>query len=215
MNLILFGPPGAGKGTQADFLSKRLGVPTISTGAMIRDAIEQQTEFGKSVQESIANGNLIPDEIMIAMIKDRIEAPDCKNGFILDGFPRTIAQGEEIYRMQLPIDKVLFLTVEDDVIVKRLKDRRECPSCRASYHMIDHPPKKAGICDRCGHALVTRKDDTPDAIANRLAIYHRETEPLMEFFREKGILVTVESQTEIAQTKRMVAEALGVPYDND
>lgn len=215
MNLILFGPPGAGKGTQADFLSKRLGVPTISTGAMIRDAIEQQTEFGKSVQESIANGNLIPDDIMIAMIKERIAAPDCKNGFILDGFPRTLAQGEEIYRMQLPIDKVLFLTVEDDVIIKRLKDRRECPSCRASYHMVDHPPKQAGICDRCGTALVTRKDDTPDAIANRLEIYHRETEPLMEFFQEKGILVTVESQSEIAQTKRMAAEALGVPYDNN
>lgn len=215
MNLILFGPPGAGKGTQADFLSKRLGVPTISTGAMIRDAIEQQTEFGKSVQESIANGNLIPDDIMIAMIKERIEAPDCKNGFILDGFPRTLAQGEEIYRMQLPIDKVLFLMVEDDVIIKRLKDRRECPSCRASYHMIDHPPRKAGICDRCGDTLVMREDDTPDAIANRLEIYHRETEPLMEFFQEKGILVKVESQSEIAQTKRMVAEALGVPYDND
>ena len=215
MNLILFGPPGAGKGTQADFLSKRLGVPTISTGAMIRDAIEQQTEFGKSVQESIANGNLIPDDIMIAMIKERIEAPDCKNGFILDGFPRTLAQGEEIYRMHLPIDKALFLTLEDDVIIKRLKDRRECPSCRASYHMVNNPPQKAGVCDRCGEKLVMREDDTPDAIANRLEIYHRETEPLMEFFQEKGILVKVESQSEIAQTKRMVAEALGVPYDND
>ncbi len=209
MKIIMLGPPGAGKGTQAEFLSEKYGIPQISTGAIIRGVIASGSDEGKRIKELIDKGMLLPDETVVSMVKNRLAEPDCKNGFILDGFPRTIEQAKALDKMGVKIDHVLSIELSDDEILERLSGRRECKVCRASYHIEDHPPKKEGICDRCGGELITRDDDKPETIKNRLQVYHESTEPLKEYYEEAHLLVTAHSQKALADTRREVLKALG------
>ncbi len=209
MKIVMLGPPGAGKGTQAEFLSEKYGIPQISTGAIIRGVIASGSDEGKRIKELIDKGMLLPDETVVSMVKNRLVEPDCKNGFILDGFPRTIEQAKALDKMGVKIDHVLSIELSDDEILERLSGRRECKVCRASYHIEDHPPKKEGICDRCGGELITRDDDKPETIKNRLEVYHESTEPLKKYYEEVHLLVTAHSQKSLADTRREVLKALG------
>lgn len=210
MNIIFFGAPGAGKGTQAEKVSEKLNIPTISTGAIIRAAIKAGTDMGKSAQSFIEKGNLVPDEVVIGIIKDRLDEDDCKGGFILDGFPRTIPQAQALERMGVNIDVVLELYVSDDEIVSRMSGRRVCPKCGATYHTKFNPSTAGENCDKCGEALSIRKDDAPEVVKSRLVVYHEETEPLKEFYSEKGLLKTVVGQEQLSDTTKLTFEALGI-----
>ena len=210
MNIIFFGAPGAGKGTQADIVSKKLNIPTISTGAIIRAAIKAGTDMGKSAQSFIEKGNLVPDEVVIGIIKDRLDEDDCKNGFILDGFPRTIPQAEALDGMGVNIDVVLELFVSDDEIVTRMSGRRVCPKCGATYHTKFNPSTAGENCDKCGEALSIRKDDAPEVVKSRLVVYHNETEPLKEYYGKKGLVKTVKGQEKLEDTTKLTLEALGI-----
>lgn len=209
MKIIMLGPPGAGKGTQAEFLSERYGIPQISTGAIIRGVIASGSEEGKKIKELIDKGMLLPDETVVSMVKNRLSEPDCKNGFILDGFPRTIEQAKALDAMGVEIDRVLSIELSDEEILKRLSGRRECKNCRASYHIEDNPPKEEGICSRCGGKLIVRDDDKPETIKNRLEVYHESTEPLKKFYEEAHLLVTAHSRKALEDTRREVLNALG------
>ncbi len=210
MNIIFFGAPGAGKGTQAEIVSQKLNIPTISTGAIIREAIKAGTDMGKSAQSFIEKGNLVPDEVVIGIIKDRLDEDDCKNGFILDGFPRTIPQAEALDKMGVEIDVVLELSVSDDEIVNRMSGRRVCPKCGATYHTKFNPSTAGENCDKCGEALSIRKDDAPEVVKSRLVVYHNETEPLKEYYGNKGIVKTVIGQEKLEDTTKLTLEALGI-----
>ncbi len=210
MNLILLGAPGAGKGTQAEIISKTCNIPAISTGNILRAAIKENTEMGQKAKGFMDAGQLVPDEVIIGIVKERLAAPDCANGFILDGVPRTIAQAEAIERMGIRIDKVVELAVEDDVITKRMGGRRVCEACGASYHVVNKPSKVEDICDVCGGKLVIRKDDQPETVLDRLKAYHEQTEPLVAFYKERGKLAVVENQPTIEATTAKVMEALNV-----
>ena len=210
MNIIFFGAPGAGKGTQAEKVSEKLNIPTISTGAIIRAAIKAGTEMGKSAQSSIERGALVPDEVVIGIIKDRLDEDDCKNGFILDGFPRTIPQAEALDRMGINIDVVLELFVSDDEIVTRMSGRRVCPKCGATYHTKFNPSTAGENCDKCGEALSIRKDDAPEVVKSRLVVYHNETEPLKENYGKKGLVKTVIGQEKLEDTTKLTLSALGI-----
>ncbi len=210
MNIIFFGAPGAGKGTQAEVVSQKLEIPTISTGAIIRAAIKNGTEMGKSAQSYIEKGALVPDEVVIGIIKDRLDEDDCKNGFILDGFPRTIPQAEALDKMGVKIDVVLELHVPDEEIVTRMSGRRVCAVCGATFHTKYNPPKTEGICDKCGKELTIRKDDEPSVVKSRLEVYHNETEPLKEYYDKKGLVKTVVGQEELAATTALTLAALGI-----
>ncbi len=211
MNLILLGAPGAGKGTQAEKISEHLSIPTISTGNIIREALKSGTEMGRKAQSFIESGSLVPDEVVIGIIKDRLAQDDCKNGFILDGFPRTIPQAEALDRMGIVIDRIIDIEVPDEKIARRVSGRRVCGSCGSSYHLDYKPSKEEGICDRCGGALIQRKDDQPDTVAQRLKVYHDETEPLKAYYEKSGKLVIVEGQEEVADTTRLTLLALTKP----
>lgn len=210
MNLVLMGPPGAGKGTQGELLAKKLGVNTISTGVMLRTAIKEQTEIGKQVDKLISEGKLVPDDIMVKLVKERLQKPDCQNGFILDGFPRTTAQAEALTKSGVKIDKVLSLEVDDEVIVERLSSRRECSKCGAPYNVISNKPEKEGVCNKCGGDLIQRADDNPDTIKNRLNVYHTQTEPIKEYYEKLGLLVTAKGEEELSDTTKNVDKALGL-----
>ena len=210
MNKIFFGAPGAGKGTQAEIVSKKLDIPTISTGNIIREAIKNGTEMGLSAKSYIDAGKLVPDEVVIGIIKDRLDKDDCKNGFILDGFPRTIPQAKALDEMGVKIDVVLNIEVSDEDIVNRMSGRRTCPKCGSTYHIEFNPTKTEGVCDNCGAELTVRKDDHPDVVKSRLDVYHSETEPLKAFYEEKGILRTVVGQKELKDTTALTAKALGI-----
>ena len=210
MNIIFFGAPGAGKGTQAEIVSEKLNIPTISTGAIIRAAIKAGTDMGKSAQSFIEKGNLVPDEVVIGIIKDRLEESDCKNGFILDGFPRTIPQAEALDRMGVNIDVVLELSVSDDEIVTRMSGRRVCPKCGATYHTKFNPSTAGENCDKCGEALSIRNYDAPEVVKSRLVVYHEETEPLKEYYGKKGLVKTVIGQEKLEDTTKLTLEALGI-----
>lgn len=210
MRLILMGPPGAGKGTQGEILEKKLGVSTISTGLMLRTAIKEQTEVGKLAEQYINDGKLVPDEVIVEIVKERLAQADCEKGFILDGFPRTTAQAEALDAAGVKIDKVLLLEVDDDEIVNRLSSRRECSKCGTPYNIIAKKPAKEGICDNCGGSLITRDDDIPETIKKRLNIYHEQTEPIKHFYEEKGILVTANGEDRLEDTIKNVAKALGL-----
>lgn len=188
MNLIFLGAPGAGKGTQAEVISKRLNIPTVSTGNIIREALKNGTEMGIKAKSFIEAGKLVPDDVVIGIIKERLSKDDCANGFILDGFPRTIPQAEALDAMGIRIDKVIEIAVDDDTIISRMSGRRVCKDCGSSYHIKNKPPKKDGICDLCGGELVQRKDDDPETVLDRLNIYHTQTEPLKGYYAKKGIL---------------------------
>ena len=210
MKITIMGPPGGGKGTQAEKLSKILSVPHISTGAIIRNAIREKNRFGLVLEEYIKEGHLVPDEFVINMVSQRISEEDCKNGYILDGFPRTLPQARSMDENGIELDFALNLVVADDVIVSRLGGRRECKVCAAVYHIEHNPPKKEGICDKCGGILITRSDDVPETIRERLNVYHEQTEPLIDFYKEKGVLVNVIGRDTIEDTTQAVLDALGV-----
>lgn len=210
MRLILLGPPGAGKGTQAKNISEKLGISTISTGAMLRAAIENNTPLGKEAQGYMEKGDLVPDETVVAIVKERLAQPDCEKGYILDGFPRTIAQAEAIDKFGIKIDKVLSLEVDDEVIIERLSGRRECRKCAATYHITYNPSSKGDICDRCGGELVCRKDDEVETIKNRMKVYHEETEPIKAYYEAQGKVVTVKGREKVEDTQNAVFSALGI-----
>lgn len=208
MNLILLGAPGAGKGTQAEVICQKLNIPAISTGNLLRAAIKNQTELGLSAKVYMDDGKLVPDEIVIGMLKERLSDEDCKTGFILDGFPRTVPQAEALNDMGVVIDKVINLEVSDESITERLSGRRVCESCGASYHIDFKPTKTEGVCDKCGKATALRRDDEPATVLERLVIYHNQTEPLKRYYAEKKKLYTVMGQEEIASTTTLTLEAL-------
>ncbi len=210
MRIILLGAPGAGKGTQAEFISEKLNIPTISTGLMIRRAIADNTEVGKLAKGYIDGGQLVPDEVVIELLLNRINESDCQNGYILDGFPRTINQAVALEEKNITIDKVLEIAVSDDTIISRLSGRRECSKCGKTYHIVSNKPVVDGKCDSCGSELICRKDDTPEVISNRLEVYHKQTEPLINFYKERGNLVVAEGQDSVADTTKEIFRALGV-----
>lgn len=210
MKIIFFGPPGAGKGTQADIISDALNIPTISTGAIIREAIKNGTKMGLEAKSYIESGALVPDSTIIGIVKDRLSEDDCANGYILDGFPRTIPQAEALDQMGVNIDVVLSLEVPDDKIIERLSGRRLCAACGAPYHTVFNPSKDNKTCDKCGAELITRKDDDPSVVKHRLDTYHSETEPLKAFYTKKGIVKTVIGQEEVVDTTRLTKSALGI-----
>ena len=209
MKLILLGAPGAGKGTQADILCKELDIPTISTGNMLRAAIKAGTETGKQAEAYMKAGKLVPDEVIIGIITERVAQEDCRNGYILDGVPRTIAQAEALEKAGIVFDDVISIEISDEVIMERMSGRRVCESCGASYHLVAVPPKQEGICDKCGGKLVQRKDDAPETVKARLEVYHKETEPLKAFYAQRGLLKSVENQPSVAETSQVILRALG------
>lgn len=208
MNLILLGAPGAGKGTQADVICKKLHIPAISTGNIIREALKSGTEMGKKAKAYMEAGQLVPDEVVIGIVKDRIAQDDCKNGFVLDGFPRTIPQAEALDNMGVTIDKVVEIRVPDEKIVARMSGRRVCSDCGASYHLVYNKPKVEGKCDSCGGTLVQRVDDQPETVKARLKEYHEKTEPLKHYYEKQGKLAVVEGQEAVADTTRLTLAAI-------
>lgn len=210
MKLILLGAPGAGKGTQAEILSRICKIPPISTGNILRAAMKNGTPVGLKAKEYVENGKLVPDEVIIGIIQERLSENDCKDGFILDGVPRTIAQAEALEQAGITFDAVLSIEISDGEIEARMTGRRTCPDCGATYHVENSPPKQEGICDKCGAALIQRKDDTPETVKSRLQVYHTETEPLKGFYEARGLLKMVSNQSSIEATTRMILEALGM-----
>jgi adenylate kinase len=208
MRLILLGAPGAGKGTQAEILSKLLGIPTISTGNILRAAIAAGSELGEQAKACMESGALVSDEIIIGIIRDRLAEPDCANGYILDGVPRTIGQAEALEENGIKFDHVISMEISDETIMKRMSGRRVCPKCGASYHVVAVPPQKEGVSDECGSELITRKDDAPETVQARLAVYHKETEPLKDFYESRGVLFPVEDQGSVEATSAAILALL-------
>ena len=208
MNLILLGAPGAGKGTLAAVISEKYAIPTVSTGNIIRAALKSGTEMGKRAKEYTEKGALVPDEIVIGIIKERLAESDCQNGFILDGFPRTIPQAEALDSMGVRIDAALLIDAADELIVGRMAGRRVCENCGASYHVVSMKPKVENVCDACGGALVTRKDDQPETVLNRLKVYHEQSEPLVDYYKAQGKLLTAAVGDEYEQNVKTVLGVL-------
>ena len=208
MKIIFLGAPGAGKGTQAEVVAEKFGIPTVSTGNIIREALKNGTEMGLKAKSFIEAGQLVPDEVVIGIIKERLAKDDCKNGFILDGFPRTIPQAEALDAMGISIDKVVDIEVPDENIMERMTGRRVCGKCGASYHLMFKKPLKDGICDSCGSELVQRKDDAPETVSDRLHVYHEQTEPLKDFYEKAGKLSVVEGLGSVSEITERVLKAL-------
>lgn len=209
MNVILLGAPGAGKGTQAEIISAKLGIPTISTGNILREAVKNGTEIGLRAKSFMDAGQLVPDEVIVGIVKERVAQDDCKKGFILDGMPRTIPQAEALVAQDVKIDRVVSLEIEDSVIEARMTGRRVCTKCGASYHVEANPPKAEGVCDACGGALEIRKDDAPETVKSRLQVFHAETEPLKAFYENMGVLTEVKGDQPIDDATRDILAALG------
>ncbi|MDD6980236.1 MAG: adenylate kinase [Clostridia bacterium] len=209
MKIIFLGAPGAGKGTQAEIVSERLGIPTISTGTIIREAIKTGTEMGMKARKYAESGALVPDDVVIGIIKERLVKPDCQNGFILDGFPRTVPQAEALDAMGIAPDVVLSIEVSDDKIVERMSGRRVC-ECGASYHTLYNPSKDGAHCDKCGKELTIRRDDAPEVVKSRLETYHTMTEPLKDYYAAKGTLKCVEGQERVEDTTALTLKSLGI-----
>ena len=210
MKLIMLGAPGAGKGTQAAILSGRLGIPTISTGNILRSAVKNGTSVGLQAQSYMDAGKLVPDQVIIGIIAERLAEADCAKGYILDGVPRTIAQAEALEAAGIRFDCVLDIEVSDQEIVNRMAGRRACTECGATYHVVAAPPKAEGVCDACGGALVQRDDDKPETVLDRLNVYHAQTEPLKEFYAQRGILKSVENRPTIEDTAKAIEAVLGI-----
>lgn len=208
MKLILLGAPGAGKGTQAEVICNHLGIPAISTGNILREALKSGTEMGLKAKTYMESGQLVPDEVVIGIIKERLVADDCKNGFILDGFPRTVAQAKALDEMGIKMDGVISIEVEDDAIIRRLGGRRLCSKCGSSYHVEYKPTAVEGKCDKCDGDLMIRSDDKPEVIKSRLDVYHDQTEPLKDFYAAKGVLKTVIGQEQIEDTTALTIAAI-------
>lgn len=209
MKIIFLGAPGAGKGTQAEIISEKFGIPTISTGNIIREALKNGTEMGLKAKAYTEAGQLVPDEVVIGIIKERLVKDDCANGFILDGFPRTIPQAEALGTMGIEIDKIVSIEVPDENIMERMTGRRVCGKCGASYHLSFKKPAVDGVCDNCGDALVQRKDDAPETVADRLKVYHEQTEPLKDYYAKLGKLEIVEGIGSVSEITERVLKALG------
>ena len=209
MNLILLGAPGAGKGTQAELLVKQLGIPAISTGNMLREAMANGTELGKKAKKYMDDGLLVPDELILGIVADRVARPDCQKGFILDGVPRTLAQAQALEDMGVKIDHVVSIEVDDGEIEGRMTGRRVCAKCGASYHITANPPKTEGLCDLCGGELVTRKDDAPETVRRRLEVYHSTTEVLKDFYGKLGRLRLVNGSQSIEGANEDILKAIG------
>ena len=209
MNLILLGAPGAGKGTQAELLVHKLSIPAISTGNMLREAIAEGTALGMEAKSYMDNGNLVPDELILGIVADRVAQPDCAGGFILDGVPRTLAQAEALEAKGVKIDYVVSIEVNDSEIESRMTGRRVCSHCGASYHIVANPPKVDGICDECGGELIVRKDDAPETVRNRLKVYHSTTEVLKDFYAKSGRLVKVNGSQPIEKANEDILAAIG------
>ncbi|MBP0977143.1 MAG: adenylate kinase [Oscillospiraceae bacterium] len=209
MNLILLGAPGAGKGTQAEVISDALNIPQISTGNILREAVKNGTEYGLKAKEAMDSGALVSDDIVIGILKDRIAADDCKKGFILDGFPRTVPQAEALDAMGVTIDKVIEISVPDETIKQRVSGRRVCSGCGATYHVEFKPSKVEGKCDKCGAETIIRKDDQPETVLERLDVYHKQTAPLKDYYSKQGKLETVIGQEEVSETSKLTLKAVG------
>ena len=209
MNMILLGAPGAGKGTQSAKISEKYHIPAIATGDILRGAIKNGTELGLAAKSYIEAGKLVPDEVVIGIIREYLATDACKNGFILDGFPRTVPQAEALDAMNIKIDKVIEISVADDTIKQRVSGRRVCEGCGASYHVQYKPSKVEGKCDKCGADTIIRKDDQPETVLERLAVYHEKTAPLKDYYEKQGKLVTVEGQEEVADTSKLTLAAVG------
>lgn len=208
MNVILLGAPGAGKGTQAEIISAKLGIPTISTGNILREAVKNGTKVGLEAKSYMDAGKLVPDDVIVDIVKERVAQDDCKNGFILDGMPRTIPQAEALVSHGVPIDKAISIEIADAVIEGRMTGRRVCHDCGASYHVVANPPKTKGVCDACGGELIVRKDDAPETVRHRLQVFHDETEPLKAFYEKMGILTEVEGNQPIENATKDILAAL-------
>ena len=209
MNLILLGAPGAGKGTQAELLIEQLNIPSISTGNMLREAMANGSELGKQVKAYMDSGSLVPDDVILSIVADRVKQPDCANGFILDGVPRTLAQAEALDAKGVRIDHVVSIEIDDAVIEGRMTGRRVCTKCGASYHIVANPTKQEGICDLCGSEVAIRKDDAPETVRHRLEVYHASTEVLKDYYKKQGKLRLVEGNQPIADANRDILRALG------
>ena len=210
MRLILLGAPGAGKGTQAEILSRELGIPTISTGNILRAAMKAGTPVGVQAKSYVDAGKLVPDNVIIDIVRERLAQEDCKNGYILDGVPRTIPQAEMMEAMGVEIDCALSIEIEDAIILDRMTGRRTCKDCSQTFHIVNNPPKTEGICDSCGGELAIRKDDAPETVKARLEVYHRDTEPLKQFYAQRGKLKTVDNQSSIEATTAVIRKALEI-----
>jgi adenylate kinase len=213
MKLILLGAPGAGKGTQAKILSSRLSLPTISTGDLLRAAVKKGTPVGLQVKSIIESGSLVPDDMIMNIIRERLKEPDCEKGYILDGMPRTLGQAEALEKAGIEIDTALSIEISDAEIGERMTGRRTCTSCGATYHIVSAPPQKPGICNSCGCTLTIRKDDEPETVKQRLLVFHQETEPLKAYYLSLGQLITVNNQPTIEATTTAIFEALGIKDD--
>ena len=209
MNLILLGAPGAGKGTQAELLSEKLSIPAISTGNMLREAMANGSSLGQKIKKRMDEGSLVPDDVVLDIVAERVAQDDCKNGFILDGVPRTLAQAEALEARNIRIAHVISLEIDDMAIEGRMTGRRVCSHCGASYHIVANPPKTEGICDQCGSQLMTRKDDAPETVRHRLEVYHRLTEPLKGFYKERGKLRLISAEGSIEDVQREILSAIG------
>ena len=210
MKIIFLGAPGAGKGTQADIIAEKLGIPTISTGNIIREALKNGTEMGLKAKKFIEAGELVPDEVVIGIIKDRLAESDCQNGFILDGFPRTVPQAEALDAMGIALDKIISIEVPDGVIVERMSGRRVCPRCGASYHVVYNPSKDGASCDKCAETLAVRRDDAPEVVQSRLEVYHKTTEPLKDYYAECGKLRLVDGVGTVEEISERTLKSLEV-----
>ena len=209
MNLILLGAPGAGKGTQAELLVKQLSIPAISTGNMLREAMANGTELGKKAKQYMDEGSLVPDELILGIVADRVAQPDCRNGFILDGVPRTLAQAEALEAKGIQIDHVVSIELADKDIEARMTGRRVCAKCGASYHVVANPPRVEGVCDQCGGELIIRKDDKPETVRHRLEVYHASTEVLKDFYSKLGRLRTINGSQSIQGANADILKAIG------
>ena len=210
MKLILLGAPGAGKGTQADILSRKCNIPTISTGNILRAAMKEGTPVGLQAKEYVDNGKLVPDDVIVGIVRERLAKDDCKNGWILDGMPRTIPQAQALEDCGIQVDTALSIEIADETIVERMSGRRTCKNCGATFHVVSNPPKVEGKCDACGGELTIRKDDAPETVKQRLAVYHKETEPLKDFYAQRGKLKTVDNQPTVEETTAQVLKVLGL-----
>ena len=209
MNLILLGAPGAGKGTQAELLTKELSIPAISTGNMLRESMSNDSPLGRKIKKIMDEGSLVPDDVILDIVAERVARPDCARGFILDGVPRTLAQAEALEARGIRIDHVISIEIDDDVIEGRMTGRRVCKHCGATYHIAANPPKTEGVCDLCGSELMTRKDDAPETVRHRLEVYHRQTEVLKEFYAGRGKLRLIAGNQPIADANKQILAAIG------
>jgi adenylate kinase len=205
MNIVILGPPAVGKGTYAEFLSDKYGIPKISVGDLFRRAIKDETELGKKIKDYVSSGDLVPDEIVIELVKNRLQGDDCKGGFLLDGYPRTVPQAEAMGKFK-KIDVALNFVAPDEVIMSRIGGRRTCSKCGAIYHVKNVPPKVEGICDRCGGRLIQRSDEKPQVIKNRLAVYRKKTKPVVDYLRKKGLLVDIDAHYSIEEIDKIISQ---------